>query len=219
MGGEAGGFARGRPAAGGGAVRHRRMAAPPGLGRGTRPRMVAPMAAGHGHRPGFPGWRIRALVPVSGQFHRRPDLHLWRRVSGWRQEGRAVFRDRAAVHGGDARRDRRGRFDADLRLLGADEPDVVPVGRLQALRRGGAQGGAAGAAGHRRGARTSRGVILLSQITGETRISALAAHSARIAESPHFVPALLLVLAGVSPSPRRFPSISGCPARWRPPLR
>ena len=41
------------------------------------------------------------------------------------------------------------------------------------------------------------GLILLTQITGETRISALAAHSAQIAESPHFVPALLLVLAGV----------------------
>ncbi len=41
------------------------------------------------------------------------------------------------------------------------------------------------------------GLILLTQITGETRISALAAHSSTIAESPLFVPALLLVLAGV----------------------
>jgi multicomponent Na+:H+ antiporter subunit A len=41
------------------------------------------------------------------------------------------------------------------------------------------------------------GLILLSQITGETRISALAAHSAEIAASPLFVPALLLVLGGV----------------------
>ena len=41
------------------------------------------------------------------------------------------------------------------------------------------------------------GFILLAQITGETRISALAAHSGTLAESPLFVPALLLVLAGV----------------------
>ncbi len=41
------------------------------------------------------------------------------------------------------------------------------------------------------------GLILLSQITGETRISALAAHSDTIAQSPLFVPALLLVLGGV----------------------
>jgi multicomponent Na+:H+ antiporter subunit A len=41
------------------------------------------------------------------------------------------------------------------------------------------------------------GLILLTQITGETRISALAAHSSLIAESPLFVPALMLVLAGV----------------------
>ena len=41
------------------------------------------------------------------------------------------------------------------------------------------------------------GLILLAQITGETRISALAAHSEQIAASPMFVPALLLVLAGV----------------------
>ncbi|RPJ33684.1 MAG: DUF4040 domain-containing protein [Verrucomicrobiaceae bacterium] len=41
------------------------------------------------------------------------------------------------------------------------------------------------------------GLILLAQITGETRISALGAHSEAIAESPLFVPALLLVLAGV----------------------
>ncbi len=41
------------------------------------------------------------------------------------------------------------------------------------------------------------GLILLTQITGETRISALAAHSETIASSPLFVPALLLVLAGV----------------------
>lgn len=40
------------------------------------------------------------------------------------------------------------------------------------------------------------GLILLTQITGETRISALAGHSAEIAASPLFVPALLLVLAG-----------------------
>lgn len=41
------------------------------------------------------------------------------------------------------------------------------------------------------------GLILLTQITGESRISALAAHSATLAESPLFLPALLLVLAGV----------------------
>lgn len=41
------------------------------------------------------------------------------------------------------------------------------------------------------------GLILLTKITGETRISELAAHSAQIAASPLFVPALLLVLAGV----------------------
>lgn len=41
------------------------------------------------------------------------------------------------------------------------------------------------------------GLILLAQITGETRIFALAAHSETIAASPLFVPALLLVLAGV----------------------
>ncbi|HSP42954.1 MAG TPA: hydrogen gas-evolving membrane-bound hydrogenase subunit E [Luteolibacter sp.] len=41
------------------------------------------------------------------------------------------------------------------------------------------------------------GLILLTQITGETRISALAAHSETIANSPLFVPALLLVLVGV----------------------
>ena len=41
------------------------------------------------------------------------------------------------------------------------------------------------------------GLILLAQITGETRISALAAHSETIAQSPLFTPALLLVLAGV----------------------
>lgn len=41
------------------------------------------------------------------------------------------------------------------------------------------------------------GLILLTQITGETRISALAAHSGEIASSPLFIPALLLVLAGV----------------------
>jgi len=41
------------------------------------------------------------------------------------------------------------------------------------------------------------GFILLTQITGETRISALAEHSELIAQSPLFVPALLLVLAGV----------------------
>jgi multicomponent Na+:H+ antiporter subunit A len=41
------------------------------------------------------------------------------------------------------------------------------------------------------------GLILLAQITGETRISALAAHSSEIAASPLFLPALLLVLTGV----------------------
>ncbi len=41
------------------------------------------------------------------------------------------------------------------------------------------------------------GLILLTRITGETRISALAAHSAEIAASPLFAPALLLVLAAV----------------------
>lgn len=41
------------------------------------------------------------------------------------------------------------------------------------------------------------GLILLTRITGETRISELAAHSAEIGASPLFVPALLLVLAGV----------------------
>jgi multicomponent Na+:H+ antiporter subunit A len=41
------------------------------------------------------------------------------------------------------------------------------------------------------------GLLLLTQITGETRISMLAAHSAEIAASPLFVPALLLVLGGV----------------------
>lgn len=40
------------------------------------------------------------------------------------------------------------------------------------------------------------GLILLSFITGETRISALAAHAPAIAASPLLVPALLLVLAG-----------------------
>jgi multicomponent Na+:H+ antiporter subunit A len=41
------------------------------------------------------------------------------------------------------------------------------------------------------------GLLLLTRITGETRISMLAAHSAEIAASPLFVPALLLVLGGV----------------------
>ena len=40
------------------------------------------------------------------------------------------------------------------------------------------------------------GLILLAHITGESRISGLAAHSAEIAASPLFGPALLLVLAG-----------------------
>jgi multicomponent Na+:H+ antiporter subunit A len=41
------------------------------------------------------------------------------------------------------------------------------------------------------------GLLLLTQITGETRISMLAAHSAEIATSPLFPAALLLVLGGV----------------------
>lgn len=41
------------------------------------------------------------------------------------------------------------------------------------------------------------GLLLLTQITGETRISMLAAHSADIASSPLFPAALLLVLGGV----------------------
>lgn len=41
------------------------------------------------------------------------------------------------------------------------------------------------------------GLLLLTQITGETRISMLAAHSAEIAASPLFPAALLLVLGGV----------------------
>lgn len=40
------------------------------------------------------------------------------------------------------------------------------------------------------------GLILLTLITGETRISALAAHTSEIASSPLFAPALLLILAG-----------------------
>lgn len=40
------------------------------------------------------------------------------------------------------------------------------------------------------------GLILLMQMTGETRISALAAHSEEIGRSPLYVPALLLVLTG-----------------------
>jgi|688.fasta_scaffold47377_2 multicomponent Na+:H+ antiporter subunit A len=41
------------------------------------------------------------------------------------------------------------------------------------------------------------GLILLTQITGATRISELASHAARIEQSPLFLPTLLLVLAGV----------------------
>jgi formate hydrogenlyase subunit 3/multisubunit Na+/H+ antiporter MnhD subunit len=65
-----------------------------------------------------------------------------------------------------------------LCFLGTDEPDLVPAGGIQVLRSGGAQGGLAGAVGHRcRRPGAVGGLILLTQITGETRISALAAHS------------------------------------------
>jgi multicomponent Na+:H+ antiporter subunit A len=49
------------------------------------------------------------------------------------------------------------------------------------------------------------GLLLLTQITGETRISMLAAHADEIAASPLFVPALLLVLGGVFTKSAQIP--------------
>ena len=96
---------------------------------------------------------------------------------------------------------------APLRVLGADERQLLPPHRLRPRAGEGAQGGAAGAPRHRRRAASpsSPASLLLGQAAGTLQLSALGTQAAAIQAHPLYLPALLLVLLGAFTKSAQFP--------------
>ena len=152
------------------------------------------------------GVAVRAADPR----HRRcwssctPRYYLRRERSGG-----ALLRAPAALHGRDARRGARRQPAAAGRVLGADQPRVVPADRLlAATARTRAQGARMALHGHRRRrARAARPACCCSAtIAGSFELDdVLAARRPSIRAHPLYLPMLVLVLLGAFTKSAQFP--------------